>query len=291
LQLRHRQLAPTIKAEPLNPNIDFAQTPFYLQRRLEEWRRPVVALEGGEARPYPRRATISSFGAGGSNAHLIVEEFAGEGGAAPSGDGPDGDTRDGDAKHGEASDGPQLILLSARTAGQLETQARQLLDHLERRPALPLAYLAYTLQTAREAMAYRLALVVEGRDQLLQGLRDHLAGGKTAALFTGSSEEENAEIRQLLSGRTGRSMLELLLAERDLEKLALYWVKGARIAWQPLHQGAARRLVALPTYPFERQRHWLPDEDPVQATSVPEAAFALDPKRSLQENMERYLTL
>src|SRR5690606_32988990 len=93
------------------------------------------------------------------------------------------------------------------------------------------------------------------------------------------------------SGRTGRSMLELLLAERDLEKLALYWVKGARIAWQPLHQGAARRLVALPTYPFDRQRYWLPDEDPVQATSAPEAAFALDPKRSLQENMERYLTL
>src|SRR3546814_9301096 len=75
LQLQHRQLAPTIKAQPLNPNIAFEQTPFYLQRQLGEWRRPVLALDGGEPREYPLRATVSSFGAGGSNAHLIVEEY------------------------------------------------------------------------------------------------------------------------------------------------------------------------------------------------------------------------
>src|SRR3546814_16041527 len=75
LQLQHRQLAPTIKAQPLNPNIAFEQTPFYLQRQLGEWRRPVLALDGGEPREYPLRATVSSVGAGGSNAPLIAAEY------------------------------------------------------------------------------------------------------------------------------------------------------------------------------------------------------------------------
>src|SRR3546814_11325655 len=85
LQLQHRQLAPTIKAQPLNPNIAFEQTPFYLQRQLGEWRRPVLALDGGEPREYPLRATVSSFGAGGSNAHLIVEDYEAPSPHAPAG--------------------------------------------------------------------------------------------------------------------------------------------------------------------------------------------------------------
>ncbi len=70
LQLKHRQLVPSINAEVLNPDIDFKQTPFKLQQELAEWKSPVI-----DGREVPRRAGISSFGAGGANAHLIVEEF------------------------------------------------------------------------------------------------------------------------------------------------------------------------------------------------------------------------
>ena len=72
LQMRHRQLTPSLHAESVNPNIDFSRTPFILQRTLGEWAPPTV-----EGTPSPRRAGISSFGAGGSNAHLIVEEYDG----------------------------------------------------------------------------------------------------------------------------------------------------------------------------------------------------------------------
>ena len=73
-QLQHGLLVPSIKAEPLNPNLSFDGSPFYLQRELSEWRRPVIDGVG----ECPRRATVSSIGAGGSNAHLIVEEYVGE---------------------------------------------------------------------------------------------------------------------------------------------------------------------------------------------------------------------
>ncbi|MFX8493116.1 hypothetical protein ABTL97_19615, partial [Acinetobacter baumannii] len=71
LQMRHRTLVPSLHSETLNPNIDFEQTPFAVQRTASEWQRPLVALDGGPAREYPRIAGISSFGAGGSNAHLL----------------------------------------------------------------------------------------------------------------------------------------------------------------------------------------------------------------------------
>src|SRR6185437_13253305 len=66
LQIKHRQLSPSLHADPTNPNIEFEQTPFYVQTALTEWKRPDT---------HPRRAGISSFGAGGANAHVIVEEY------------------------------------------------------------------------------------------------------------------------------------------------------------------------------------------------------------------------
>src|SRR5215467_9297485 len=68
LQLKHSQLVPSLHAQTLNPNIDFAATPFVVQQELAPWRRPVVESDGLR-REYPRIAGISSFGAGGANAH------------------------------------------------------------------------------------------------------------------------------------------------------------------------------------------------------------------------------
>lgn len=74
LQMRHRQLVPSIHTEVLNKNIDFDKTPFVVQRTLAPWRQPVIKDEqGGEVR-VPRRAGVSSFGAGGANGHVILEE-------------------------------------------------------------------------------------------------------------------------------------------------------------------------------------------------------------------------
>ena len=74
LQLQHRLLVPSLHAEPPNPLLDLAQSPFYVPRNCTPWRRPTLKLNGVE-RTYPRRAGVSSFGAGGANVHLLMEEF------------------------------------------------------------------------------------------------------------------------------------------------------------------------------------------------------------------------
>ena len=252
LQLRHARFVPHLKAQPLNPNLVFEPTPFRLQRTLEDWPQP----DG-----HPRRAAVSSFGAGGSNAHLIVEEY---------------DATRRDAVLAE----PQLILLSARTPEQLAAAARQLLAFADQAAELRIDDLAYTLQMGREAMDHRLASVAVSRDDLVGKLRAYLANDPSD-VFVGDATQDHAEARQLFSGKTGQSMLAMLIAERDLEKLAHYWSKGVRVAWQSLHEGRPRRHIALPTYPFDRQSYWLGDRT--------REAFAVDEALTTEDNVARYV--
>jgi 3-oxoacyl-(acyl-carrier-protein) synthase/acyl carrier protein/SAM-dependent methyltransferase len=65
LALEHRALPPTLHCERPNPRFDFAKSPFYPNTTLKEW----------APRHGVRRAGISAFGLGGTNAHVIVEEF------------------------------------------------------------------------------------------------------------------------------------------------------------------------------------------------------------------------
>ncbi|MCP3682586.1 MAG: polyketide synthase, partial [bacterium] len=74
LQMKHKQLVPSINSKELNPKIDFAGSPFYVQQELTDWNQAVINENGIET-TCPRRAGLSSFGAGGANAHIVVEEY------------------------------------------------------------------------------------------------------------------------------------------------------------------------------------------------------------------------
>ncbi|HKR63643.1 MAG TPA: SDR family oxidoreductase, partial [Thermoanaerobaculia bacterium] len=139
LQFRHRMLAPTLHAETLNPHIDFDETPFVVQRALAPW-----TASG------PLRASVSSFGAGGANAHVIVEAF----GAPPR----------------AATTSPQWLTLSAQSEDRLRARAAQLANALEQR-APNLADVAWTLQHGRESMREQLAFVAPNHDDAIATLR------------------------------------------------------------------------------------------------------------------------
>src|SRR6185436_13228527 len=105
LALEHRQIPPSLHFREPNPQIDFAASPFRVNAELAEW----TAGQG------PRRAGLSSFGIGGTNAHAILEE------APP-----------------PAPLGPprrlQILPLSASTPAALEEATRNLASHLEAHP-------------------------------------------------------------------------------------------------------------------------------------------------------------
>ncbi|USX56207.1 beta-ketoacyl synthase N-terminal-like domain-containing protein [Lentzea sp. HUAS12] len=73
LQMQHRTLVPSLlHSDRTNPSIDFANSPVYVQRSLEEWNPARTGL--GDV---PLRAGVSSIGAGGTNVHLVLEEYRG----------------------------------------------------------------------------------------------------------------------------------------------------------------------------------------------------------------------
>jgi amino acid adenylation domain-containing protein len=270
LQMQHARLVPTLRPAKLNPNIVFSDTPFYLREEHGDWQRPLLK-SGDNMAETPRRALISSVGAGGSTGHMIVEEYA------------DARTK---TEPRDTDRGPWLILLSARNRGRLEAQARRLQRFLKQSSSLHLSDVAYTLQVGREAMEERAALVIATRDSLISALdelAERLRTGSESPLgvpaFFGNSEDGNPLVRDLFSGSAGEQFVRELLARKEVTKLASYWVQGGDIDWRTLYEGKRVQIVDLPTYPFERKRCWLRgaqknDEPPL----LPEAERSTLPK-------------
>ncbi|SEH40710.1 non-ribosomal peptide synthetase [Magnetospirillum fulvum] len=210
LQMRHRTLVPSLHSRVLNSGIDFARTPFVVQQQAAPWPQP----RRGE-REEPRRAGLSSFGAGGANAHVIVEEYL-----------PPPQPVQPPRRH--------VFVLSARDPDRLAEATTRLRARLDRLAEADLAALAWTLQTGREGFEERLAIVADSKEALI------------AALDRGDGVRGRAKRGQ------GR------VATGEAATLAAAWVGGAEIDWRALWVGPVPTRLALPTYPFARERYWVP---------------------------------
>ncbi len=143
LALHEERLPASLHFDAANPAIEFERTPFRVNDRLTAWPRH----EGA-----PRRAGISSFGVGGTNAHVILEE------------GPP-------ALPSEPVAGPQLLVLSARTPAALASAAARLADHFDAHPDIHLGDAAHTLNVGRKAFAHRACVVAENAAEAAAALR------------------------------------------------------------------------------------------------------------------------
>jgi len=138
LALKNKKIPPSLNFQEPNPQIDFENSPFFVNTALSDW--PESA--------YPCRAGVSSFGLGGTNAHIILEEA------------PLIDTS-------SSSRAWQLIVLSAKTKNALKTSANNLCDFLEKNNEINLADMSYTLQVGRQHFQNRLYALCRDANDLL----------------------------------------------------------------------------------------------------------------------------
>ncbi len=168
LALEHGEIPPTLHFTEPNPRLDLANSPFFVADRLLPWTPPAGA---------PRRAGVSSFGVGGTNAHLVLEE-------PPLLPPP------------PAADGPELLVLSARTPGALDRLAAATAERLEGAPEPALGDVAFTLQQGRRAFPWRRALVAATPAEAAALLR----GGDATRVSTHLAAESDPGIAFLFSG-------------------------------------------------------------------------------------------
>ncbi|MGV0962203.1 MAG: SDR family NAD(P)-dependent oxidoreductase, partial [Limnohabitans sp.] len=237
LQMKHRMLVPSIHSDELNPLIDFERTPFRVQRRAESWE-PLSGL--GTAKSL-RRAAISSFGAGGANAHIVLEEYP--------------EPMAGNAGEQSVVDVGSLFVLSARTEVQLQQSATRLREWLKTQSGegVNLMDVAYTLQVGRVAREFRLGVVASRLPELLDGLSAYLEVelvDRPAGVLVGTAHPAGG------SRGVEEQVFDEMVRTNRVGDLLAAWVEGADMPWRRWHS-AARRRMSLPTYPFAKERYWI----------------------------------
>ena len=248
LAMREGVMPKTLHVDAPSSKIEWDAGSVELLREPLEW----------EPNGHPRRAAVSSFGASGTNAHLILEEAP-----APQ------------STPAAPRSGPLPLLLSARDERALATQAKRLAAHLQDDPELELADLAFSLATGRPGFEHRAALLAADRRQALAALSSLAAGrpapeltssrargGRLAFLCSGQGSQRLGMGRQLYDSDPGfrealeqvlaalaphmeRPLAEVLWAEEETPEAALLDRTGfAQPALFAVEVALARRLEA-----------------------------------------------
>jgi amino acid adenylation domain-containing protein len=130
LSLKHKYIPGTVNYQEPNPKIDFTSTPFVVNATGSEWDKEGIL-----------RAGINSFGVGGTNAHMVLEE-------TPT------------TRKSSPSDEVNLLPFSAKSSSALLATSKKVVEHLLHNPEINLSDVAWTLQIGRKPFSFRKTLVI-----------------------------------------------------------------------------------------------------------------------------------
>lgn len=253
LQMQHKTLVPSIHSQIPNSNIQFEKTPFFIQQRCEPWKK-MILFEEGKEKMYPRRAGVSSFGAGGTNVHIILEEY---------------EQRPLSFNRSPLQD---LFVLSAASRKQLKQYVLKMIRFLMKRQSHPeyvsevdfQARFSYTLQVGRESMQCRLAIDFSDLDQLVEILTSFASDVDINQYVYGEIDKKQAYVDPLYN-----------IHDFSLETLKNDWILGKTIPWESLWSSQPPLRIGLPTYPFEKRKFWISDDLPTFSGKIYDSSIDL----------------
>lgn len=206
--LKFRILPPNIHYKQPNPSLNLATTPFYINTEATPWHTS-----------FRRYAGISSFGIGGTNAHLILQD-------APS-----------QSLTGKPKDLPVLLVLSAKRLSILIKSRRKLSEYLQQNSEINLQNVAFTLQKGRTHFNTRYACICYSAKEAMEKLQ--------------KVEDRNGTEYglKILQNRKNTLSQQLYLLAND-------WLSSKPVNWDKLYEERPYK-IPLPTYPFESREYWI----------------------------------
>ena len=225
MAMKHKTLPGLNNFKKLNSRIKLKNSPFYIVEDKQDWE----ASEDGL-----RRAGISSFGFGGVNGHIILEEYPEDAPLKPTAF---------DAVLSE----PLLFVLSGKNKEAVKRYGKLLTNYLSETVVdnsmhFDLESFVYTIQH-RESMEQRVAFEVQSLSELQKKLQSLSRGESILGGFEGNIKQGNKP-------------------NRESQSLAEYWVCGGEIkSWDQFYSPSSTKTgpykLRLPTYPFHRKRYWI----------------------------------
>lgn len=238
LALRHERIPKTLHFKSLHP--DIAASGIHLDIATE-------SVPWARSENHIRRAGINSFGLGGANGHLVLEEPP---------------LRTVEPSHRAL----HLLTLSAKSRLALQTIAVHYAEHIAAHPEESFADLCFTANTGRTHFNHRLALVSGSAEEACAMLTAFASGTNVSGIQTGVVKATpSTETESSLSALPSSTPEQLRIA---LEQLAASYIRGEPIDWAVLEQNHTRQKLSLPTYPFERRRCWIQDKPEPRAADI-----------------------
>jgi len=166
LMLKNKTIVPTLHYTEANRKIDFSGTPFYIENKVRLWKQAAGK----------RRAGVSSFGIGGTNAHVVLEEYS--------------ETNERARKNNSL----QIIPVSAFSDSAFSENIKALKNYVSEHDSIDINDIAFTLQNGRKAFQYRNAFVCSDIKDLLTALENNsynkvLSGTKIGFMFPGQGTQ------------------------------------------------------------------------------------------------------
>lgn len=255
LGIRNRRLPASLNFATPNPEIPFEDLGLRVTTGLSDWPHPDRPLIAG----------VSSFGMGGTNAHVVLSEPPASGQAAGGAE-PDAgrsgigrsdavQSATGQSATGRAAGGAEPdaglvpVPVSGRTRAALRAHAALL-----RETGFAPYDLGFSLATTRTAFRHRAVVLASDAEGLRAGL-DAVAHGTTAPNVV--SDDGPGAGQEAASGTAaGRGDESAGPRTAELAALAAEYVQGADVDWAPAYADVRARRVRLPGYPFQRERFW-----------------------------------
>jgi acyl transferase domain-containing protein len=172
LALEHQLIPASLHYQQPNPKIDFANSPFFVNAQPRAW------VTNGK----PRRAAVSSFGIGGTNAHVVLEE------APP-------------RQPSSTSRGSQLLVLSARTETALDQATVNLAEYLRLHPEVNLADVAYTCAVGRRPFEHRRVVLCREVNDAADSLENRGDATAQRRMWNRTVEAKYRPVHFLFSGQ------------------------------------------------------------------------------------------